>query len=813
LTVESTQALIRPLSGDLLARTGQGARRYALAILAGAVAFLLILLIEVTTQDLVLSPALVAVLVAAWYGGLGPGVFTLAVVVALLPSFAVIPHGAAHSLADYLTPVLLFIPLGLLTAVFGHQGRLAMNSFRRSEHLFHAFMGNLPGAAWMKDTDGRYTYANDEAVRVFRTPREVLYGKVDEQIFPNEVARQFVENDRLAIARRDAVQTVEAMDQDDGVHQSLVVKFPVLDAQRAVEFVGGVAIDITDRHRAEQALAARSEQLQLLFDTVPVLVSYVDRDHRYVFNSKSYEDWFGQARGELTGRLVEEVVGAEAYADIGPHLDRALAGEVVEYEAQLPYAEGGSRWVEARYVPDRNPAGEVVGLFATVLDVTAHKQLEIERSLLADVTGRLGESFGLEETALRLVEALVPAFVDGAAVYLAADEGAETRGVALSSSPTAEVPELRTYTVDRDAPRGVGSVFRTGRPEYYRRVPADLDLPARVDATIAASPARLSLMLTPIKTDDTVVAVIAAWTDTSARICEQHDFDVLQEIAWRAGLAIRHSMLYDESMRIAEELRVASNAKDEFLGTVSHELRTPITIILGNASLLANRYPQMDKETVSASLGDLLGQAERLHRVVENMLILARLESGDAVEPEPIPIARSISQVVSEAQRQQPGRVIRLESSDWDLFALGAESYIHQVLLNYINNAMRYSPASEPVDIAVRSEGNVVQVTVLDRGIGVSEEDLEGLFKPFYRSARIPEQAQGMGIGLSVSKRLIEALGGSVWATHREGGGAEFGFALPAAAHREPGELELTPQPRLDIRAGGSAESEYLHNE
>ncbi len=810
MTAESTQTLMRPLSADLLARTGQGARSYALAAVTAAIAFLLILLIEVTTRDLVLTPSLVAVLIAAWYGGVGPGLLTLTLVVALLPSFAVIPHGATHSVSDYLTPTLVFIPLGLLTAVFGHQGRHAMNSLRRSEHLFDSFMGNLPGAAWMKDTSGRYTYANDEAVRVFKTPRHVLYGHGDEQIFPAEVARQFVENDRLALTRRDTVQTVEALEQDDGIHQSLVVKFPVLDRQRAVEFIGGVAIDITDRYRAEQELAARSEQLQLLFDTVPALVSYVDRDHRYVFNSKGYEEWFGHATGDLAGRPIEEIVGPEAYADIRQHLERALAGEVVEYEAQLSYKDGGTRWIEAKYVPDRQSGGEVAGIFATVLDITSHKQIELERSLLAEVTQRLSDSFALDETALGLVHALVPAFVDGAAIYLAGDDGGQIRGLATTASP-AEATELRMYTLDRDAERGVGSVFRTGRPEYYRRVPPDLDLPARVDGLTPPAAARVSLMLTPIKRDDSVIAVIAAWTDHSARICEQHDFDLLQEIARRASLGIQHSMLYGESVRIAEELRVANNAKDEFLGTVSHELRTPITIILGNASLLANRYQQMDSATVSASLGDLLGQAERLHRVVENMLILARLESGDAVEPEPIPIVRSISQVIAEAQRQQPGRVIRLESSDWDLFALGADSYIHQVLLNYINNAMRYSPTAEPVDIAVRSEAGVVHVTVLDRGIGLTEEDIQGLFKPFYRSVRIPEEAQGMGIGLSVSKRLIEALGGSVWATHREGGGAEFGFALPAAAHREPGELELTPTPRLD--SGSGTEPEYLHNE
>jgi K+-sensing histidine kinase KdpD len=484
---------------------------------------------------------------------------------------------------------------------------------------------------------------------------------------------------------------------------------------------------------------------------------------------------------------------------------------VVEYEALLPYPDGGARWVEAKLVPDRARDGSVAGVFALILDVTARKQDEIERGLLTQVTEHLSHSLTLEDTARGLVEALVPTFVDGAAVYFA-PEGDRSSGVAMSRS-TSGSAEPAMYLVDQSEPLGVGAVFRTGRAEHYRQAATGLELPARAvpNPTQPARSPLTSLMLAPVRTGDGVVAVIAAWTDDSARVCEAHDFEVLREIARRAGLAIEHSRFYEESVRIAEELRVANNAKDEFLGLVSHELRTPITVILGNASLLANRHQQMDAETVSASLGDLLGQAERLHRVVENMLILARLESGDGAEPEPMLIGRTISQVIAEAQRQQPGRVIRLESSDWDLFAIGVEGYVHQVLLNYVNNAMRYSDAGEPIDIAVRSEAEEVRVTVLDRGIGLTDEDLAGLFQPFYRSRRLPGEAQGMGIGLSVSKRLIEALGGTVWAAQREGGGSEFGFALPAAASREPGELDLLALP--PIQEGAGTQASDLHNE
>src|SRR5262245_26456615 len=126
---------------------------------------------------------------------------------------------------------------------------------RQSEERFARFMQHLPGLAWIKDSQGRYLYANDAAVRAFRTRREDLYGKTDEEVFPPETAAQFRENDRRALAGGAGVQAVETLPHDDGVlHHSLVSKFPIPAAGGQPALVGGMAIDITDRLRAEEAL-------------------------------------------------------------------------------------------------------------------------------------------------------------------------------------------------------------------------------------------------------------------------------------------------------------------------------------------------------------------------------------------------------------------------------------------------------------------------------------------------------------------------------------------------------------------------------
>jgi len=122
------------------------------------------------------------------------------------------------------------------------------------------------------------------------------------------------------------------------------------------------------------------------------------------------------------------------------------------------------------------------------------------------------------------------------------------------------------------------------------------------------------------------------------------------------------------------------------------------------------------------------------------------------------------------------------------------------VMQNLISNALKYTPPDTELEVRARNAGDMVSVSVLDRGMGISPEDLERIFEPFFRSRRTSAQASGVGLGLSVCKRLVEAQGGRMWARAREGGGTEIGFSLPAYLDTEDeegmhGQLE-TAAPR-----------------
>jgi PAS domain S-box-containing protein len=136
-----------------------------------------------------------------------------------------------------------------------HELRRRLEALFESEQRFVRFMQHLPGLAWIKDLEGRYVYVNDAAEKAFGTPRAELYGKTDPQIFPPETARQFVENDRLALTSGTGQRVIETLVHEDGVkHHSLVSKFPIPGPDERPALIGGIAIDITDRLQAEEAL-------------------------------------------------------------------------------------------------------------------------------------------------------------------------------------------------------------------------------------------------------------------------------------------------------------------------------------------------------------------------------------------------------------------------------------------------------------------------------------------------------------------------------------------------------------------------------
>jgi PAS domain S-box-containing protein len=235
----------------------------------------------------------------------------------------------------------------------------------------------------------------------------------------------------------------------------------------------------------------------------------------------------------------------------------------------------------------------------------------------------------------------------------------------------------------------------------------------------------------------------------------------------------------DEVKQAQEALQRANALKDEFLGLVSHELRTPLTGILGNAQVLRRHWERMEPTAREGALEDIRDEAQRLQRLVENMLVLAGIEGRGEISTEPLLVQRVVPHVVAAHHARHPWREIRMEFEPNLAPVEASPTYFDQVLANLLSNAEKYSPGGTPIDVSARLHDGEVEIRVLDRGPGISDEEVEHVFRPFYRSEKTAATAAGAGLGLAVCKRLVDAQGGRIWAARREGGGTEFGFALP----------------------------------
>ncbi len=229
----------------------------------------------------------------------------------------------------------------------------------------------------------------------------------------------------------------------------------------------------------------------------------------------------------------------------------------------------------------------------------------------------------------------------------------------------------------------------------------------------------------------------------------------------------------------AEALRGSNAVKDEFLGLVSHELRTPVTTIFGNAQVLRDKGDALGEEARRSMVSDIAEDSERLLGIIENLLLLTRLGSGTKPDVEPQVLNHVVRKSIDTFTRRHEGRRVTFLGVARLLIVDADRTNIELLIDNLLSNADKYSPPTSDIDVVLQVKDREAQVLVLDRGIGLAEEDADALFAPFYRAVTAKKQANGIGVGLAVCKRVIESHGGRIWAAPRDGGGSEFGFALP----------------------------------
>jgi two-component system OmpR family sensor kinase len=227
-----------------------------------------------------------------------------------------------------------------------------------------------------------------------------------------------------------------------------------------------------------------------------------------------------------------------------------------------------------------------------------------------------------------------------------------------------------------------------------------------------------------------------------------------------------------------DRLEASFTGQRRFVADASHELRTPLTTIRGNAELL-RRARDLPPAEVEEALADIASEAQRMSRLVTELLRLARADAGHELERAPVRLDELLRDVHRQTQLHKPETPVRLLPADAAL-VLGSRDALQELFLILVDNALKYTPAGGEVTLGLERQDGEYAVRVRDTGVGIAPEDLPHIFERFYRAAHV-RQHDGTGLGLSIARWIAEQHGGRITVESAEGQGSTFTVWLPVA--------------------------------
>ena len=275
---------------------------------------------------------------------------------------------------------------------------------------------------------------------------------------------------------------------------------------------------------------------------------------------------------------------------------------------------------------------------------------------------------------------------------------------------------------------------------------------------------------------------------------------LLEAIAKQVALSLEVERLQQTALK-SQLAMEAEHLKSSILSSVTHDFQTPLAAVMGSASSLLEQGDKLSPQNIRSLAENIYDEAERLSRLINNLLRVTRLQSGTLVlHKELQPLEEVVGAALNQLERRLQGRPVAVDlPRDLPMVPLDGGLAV-QVFINLLENAIKYTPPGSPLEIAAMVKDNWLEVQMRDRGPGLAEEEMATIFEMFQRGASQKDAPQGHGLGLAICRAIVQAHGGSIWVSNRPQGGAVFFFSIPLPAGGEPAPLELpaddSPTPR-----------------
>ena len=479
-------------------------------------------------------------------------------------------------------------------------------------------------------------------------------------------------------------------------------------------------------------------------------------------------------------------------------LDGEVVGVLSVWRIQIHPFSGGAVEVLTTFAAQAALAVRTVDLVRTLKSRTDELGRKVSQ---LEALGAVGQAVSSSLNPNEVLNTIITQAVqlsgsDGGSIYKFDEDAREFRvETVCGTSPEAFDALRRARIALHDT--FIGKAAALGRPLEL----TDLrDAPLDPHLSVLAETGWRSLVAVPMLREGRVVGAMVIRRHTPGRI-PQEVYDLLETFASQSSLALINAQLYRQLERQSAALEVASRHKSEFLASMSHELRTPLNAIIGFSEVLLERMFGELNERQDDYLRDIWSSGKHLLELLNDILDLSKIEAGQMVlNRSEFAVRESLEYCLSMVRERalKQGILLSLEV-DPQVGLLDADRLrFRQVVLNLLSNAVKFTPDGGRVRVraAIRDQDLVVEVT--DTGPGVAVEDRQRIFDSFQQGLQHPEQTEGTGLGLTLSKRILELHEGRIWVESEIGKGSTFGFALPAGS----GEPALMSVPQVGLDSG-----------
>jgi signal transduction histidine kinase/CHASE3 domain sensor protein len=436
----------------------------------------------------------------------------------------------------------------------------------------------------------------------------------------------------------------------------------------------------------------------------------------------------------------------------------------------------------------------ISGVVVTFRDITERRRLEAEMAqqaqraqTLADAGAFFSSNIDPVWVTQAIAERTAEVLGDWAAVILKSSDSKELRVASLYHRDMASLGLAWSYIYRQPLVVGegiIGQVVQTGYPSLTASVLGQERGEAySVGGAISATPMKLaSLLILPLQTRREILGALLIAANDPERAMSDENLPLAELLAERAALAVENAKLYTEQVEARRKVEDLSRLKDEFLSIASHELRTPVTSIKGYTQLAKTLIREGDLATSEEYLDIALDQIDRMSRLILELLDVSRIETGRLeIRRESIDWPTFVRDVIHRHHTAVSDRRFHMNlPDDTRQVVNGDRDRLEQVLGNLLENAVKYSPDGSDITVNVEQRGDHVVTAVCDRGIGIPADEIQQVFERFHRGRQVSSTNYGgLGLGLYITKQIVERHGGTIWVDSKEGAGTTFYFSLP----------------------------------